>query len=117
MIRKIVLQAGVPTLLVFIAWNAYVAIHHLSSVHSAADLTRESPAAQAELSNVLKDLTDMETGQRGYLLTGKPEYLQPYDEGKGRIATDFARLRIRLSNGSEHEKSLESHLESLTASK
>ena len=41
----------------------------------------------------LKDVTDMETGQRGYLLTGDPSYLQPYADAKGRIGTDFADLR------------------------
>jgi CHASE3 domain sensor protein len=58
---------------------------------------------QADISGVLKDLTDMETGQRGYL-TGDPSYLQPYTDAKGRIGTDFAGLRVGLVNRAERQK-------------
>jgi len=117
MIRKAALQIGVPLLLGLIAWNAYLAIKHLRSVETMAALTLESAAIQAELSGVLKDVTDMETGQRGYLLTGDPSYLQPYTDAKGRIEGDFVGLRAVFSGRSQHEQSLESQLESLFQSK
>jgi CHASE3 domain sensor protein len=116
MIRKAALQIGAPALLAFIAWNAYLAVNHLQRVQKTAALTLESSAIQAELSDVFKDLTDMETGQRGYLLTGDPAYLQPYTDAKGRIETNFDRLRARLANR-QREQSLESQLESLAQSK
>jgi len=99
------------------AWNAYLAVNHLKQMQKLAGLTLESSMLQAEISDVLKDLTDMETGQRGYLLTGDPSYLQPYSEAKGRIGTDFAGLRAGLANRTERERSLESQLESLANSK
>ena len=117
MIRKAALQIGVPALLAFIGWNAYLAVNHLQRVRKTAALTLESSAIQAELSGVLKDLTDMETGQRGYLLTGDPAYLQPYTDAKSRIEMDFVDLRAGLSNRTQHERSLESQLESLAGSK
>jgi CHASE3 domain sensor protein len=50
-------------------------------------LVREATAQQAsfngwfgQLQGVLLLLTDAETGQRGYLLTGQPRYLQPYEQ-------------------------------------
>jgi CHASE3 domain sensor protein len=72
---------------------------------------------QADISGVLRDLTDMETGQRGYLLTEDPSYLQPYTNAKGRMGTDFAGLRVGLADRAERERSLESQLESLANSK
>jgi CHASE3 domain sensor protein len=117
MIRKAVLQIGVPALLAFIAWNAYLAVNHLKRVQTIAALTLESSAIQAELSGVLKDVTDMETGQRGYLLTGDPEYLQSYTDAKGRIEMDSGSLRGGLSNRTQRERSLDSQLESLARSK
>src|ERR1700716_3706426 len=117
MIRKAALQIGVPALLAFMAWNAYLAVTHLNRMQKVAALTLESSAIQADLSGVLKDLTDMETGQRGYLLTEDPTYLQPYTDAKGRIGTDFAGLRLGLANRAERERSLESQLESLATSK
>ena len=117
MIRKVALQVGVSALLAVIAWNAYLAVTHLKRVEKSAALTLESSAIQAELSGILKDVTDMETGQRGYLLTGDPAYLQPYTDAKGRIEMDFANLRTGLSNRTQRERSLESQLESLATSK
>ena len=117
MIRKAALQIGLPALLAFIAWNAYLAVNHLQRVQETAALALESSAIQAKLSGVLKDLTDMETGQRGYLLTGDSGYLQPYNDAKGRIEMDFVDLRTGLSNRTQRERSLESQLESLARSK
>ncbi len=99
------------------AWNAYLAVNHLRQMQKIAALTLESSMIQADISGVLKDLTDMETGQRGYLLTEDPSYLQPYTDAKDRIGTDFAGLRVGLANRAERERSLESQLESLANSK
>jgi CHASE3 domain sensor protein len=117
MIRKAVLQIGVPALLAFIAWNAYLAVNHLKRVQKIAAITLESSAFQATLAAALKDVTDMETGQRGYLLTGDSAYLQPYNDAQGRIGTDFVSLRTGLANRLRSEQSLESQLESLARSK
>jgi CHASE3 domain sensor protein len=99
------------------AWNAYLAVNHIKRMQTIAALALESSAIQADLSGVLKDLTDMETGQRGYLLTADPTYLQPYTEAKGRIGTDLVSLRVGLAHRAEREQSLESHFESLARSK
>ncbi|HET9306159.1 MAG TPA: CHASE3 domain-containing protein [Candidatus Sulfotelmatobacter sp.] len=117
MIRKAALQIGVPALLAFIAWNAYLTVSHLKRVQTIAGLTIESSAIQAEVSGALKDVTDMEAGQRGYLLTGNPAYLQPYADAKSRIEMDFASLRAGLLHRTQRERSLESQLESLATSK
>ena len=117
MIRKFLLQIGAPALLTFIAWNAYLAVSHLKQMQQVAARTLESSTIQADISNVLKDLTDMETGQRGYLLTGNPSYLQPYTDAKGRIGADFAGLRAGLANRAESERSRVTELESLATSK
>jgi len=115
--RKAALQVGASALLAFMAWNAYLAVNHLKQMQKIAALTLETSMIQADISGVLKDLTDMETGQRGYLLTENSSYLQPYTDAKGRIGTDFAGLRAGLANRAERERSLESQLESLANSK
>ncbi len=117
MIRKAALQIGVTALLALIAWNAYLAVTHLKRVEKSAALTLESSSLQAKLSGLLKDVTDMESGQRGYLLTGDAAYLQPYTDAKSRIEMDFGDLRTGLSNRTQPEQLLESQLESLVKSK
>jgi len=117
MIRKIALRLAVAALLALMALNAYLAINRLSQIQKSAALTLGSSTIQANIAFVLQDLTDMETGQRGYLLTEDPAYLKPYAEGKNRIAPHFAGLRSALSNRTERERSMESQLESLAGSK
>jgi CHASE3 domain sensor protein len=117
MIRKIAMRSAVAALFVLMALNAYLAIHRLSQIRKSAAFTMGSSIIQADISGVLQDLTDMETGQRGYLLTGDPAYLKPYAEGKTRIESHFASLRSGLADRTERERSLESRLESGTGSK
>jgi CHASE3 domain sensor protein len=117
MMRKALLQIAAPALLAFMAWNAYLAVNHLNQMQHIAARTLESSNLRENLSSVLKDLTDMETSQRGYLLTGNPSYLQPYTDAKGRIETDFAGLRAGVANRPESERSQVSQLESLATSK
>ncbi len=45
------------------------------------------------ISTVLSLLQDAETGQRGYLLTRRPEFLQPYEAAAPRIPSALAALR------------------------
>jgi CHASE3 domain sensor protein len=117
MIRKLALRLVAATLIAFMAFNAYLAINRLRLIQKSAALTLESSAIQTNISAVLQALTDMETGQRGYLLTGDSDYLLPYTDGKNRIGTSFGSLRAGLANRTEQERSLESKFESLAASK
>src|SRR6218665_1789613 len=48
--------------------------------------------ARALYTNIL----NMETGQRGYLLTGNPQFLAPYEEGKTKVETGFQKLTYML---------------------
>jgi CHASE3 domain sensor protein len=117
MIRKISLRLVAATLIVLMAANAYLAINRLRLIQKSAALTLEDSNIQANIAAVLQDLTDMETGQRGYLLTEDSSYLLPYTQAKNKIANDFASLRSGLANRPADERSIESQLESLAASK
>ena len=55
-------------------------------------LVDQSVEARAELAELLVEHLNVETGQRGYVLTGKREFLTPYQEGKAGIAATFASL-------------------------
>lgn len=117
MIRKIALQVGAGALSILILWNGYVIVSNVSAMRKIGTLATESSTIQAQISSVLKDLADMETGQRGYLLTDDPSHLQPYTEAKDKIAADFNNLRAGLANRSERERSLVSEAESMVNSK
>lgn len=111
------LKIAIPALLIGMAMNAYMSVKHLREMQKVDALTIESSMVQASISGVLKDLTEMETGQRGYLLTGDQSYLEPYNAAKDRIGADFAALRTQLATRPESERSSESQLESIAQSK
>jgi CHASE3 domain sensor protein len=116
-IREIAITAGTVAALVLLGLSAYLAVNSLMRMQRIAGLTRESSLIHSGISNVQRDLTDMETGQRGYLLTANDSYLQPYTDAKARMTRDFADLRRGLAIRTEQERSVESQVESLGDSK
>ena len=48
--------------------------------------------ARSNVQTLWRSLTDAETGQRGYLLTGRKEYLQPYYQAQSRVGDTLAWL-------------------------
>jgi PAS domain S-box-containing protein len=52
-----------------------------------------------ELQETLSTLKDAETGQRGYLLTGKEQYLVPHEQAVSRIHQEFETLEARARDG------------------
>lgn len=57
--------------------------------------------ARTALQTVMRRLLDMETAQRGYLLTGRPQYLDPYQAAETDIAHAISRLREYYRNDPE----------------
>jgi signal transduction histidine kinase len=49
-------------------------------------------AVRTGIQNLERDIVDAETGQRGYLLTGRPEYKAPYDRAVKDIDVSFQGL-------------------------
>jgi signal transduction histidine kinase len=49
---------------------------------SSLDALGDRGTARAKLNDLVKSLLDAETGQRGYLLTDRREYLKPYEQAK-----------------------------------
>jgi signal transduction histidine kinase len=66
-------------------------------LETANRLTSSSLEIQGALQEVLALVADAETSQRGYLLTGQPEYLDPYRAALPRIESRFQRLRELVS--------------------
>ena len=62
----------------------------------------KSIASSEQLLSLLKD---METGQRGYIISGDSDFLEPYNEAKVKITTTTNRL-ISLVNDNEEQSNL-----------
>lgn len=74
-----------------------------ASVQRNAASTEERRETQAELVQVgaiRADIVDLETGLRGYLLTGATEFLEPFDRGRASIGQDITATRAFTKNDS-----------------
>jgi methyl-accepting chemotaxis protein len=58
-------------------------------------------------SKIVNSAVDMETGMRGYLLTGKDEFLQPFEKGRERNEQAIDRLKVTVADNPEQVKRLE----------
>lgn len=77
-----------------LAVAAVVGVSEASYWKSVGTLTQlaEMSAARSDVQLLAQSMLDAETGQRGYLLTHRKEYLQPYDKALKSIAASFQSL-------------------------
>lgn len=66
-----------------------------------ADLVENSHEVRRQLSILLSTHLNMERGVRGYLLTGKPDFLKPYEESRKIVEAVFKRLSFLVQNNPE----------------
>ena len=60
------------------------------------DQVQRTHEVKEELSAVLRLVVDAESGQRGYLITDDPVYLEPYRQATSQIDARLARLDNRI---------------------
>lgn len=79
---------------------------NMTATIAAAEARRQSHIAIVKMETFLSHVTDAETGQRGYLLTGKQEYLQPYQLAIFNLHTDLQDLQRVLKSHPGQEQRL-----------
>jgi signal transduction histidine kinase len=93
-VRHLLLRASVVLLLILFAASSALSVRAYVLYQGADSTTANVIGASNSL---LIELLDAETGQRGYLLTSNPRYLQPYDSALLTIPADQQRLRSEIS--------------------
>ena len=77
---------------VAVAVFGVVTYHNTVAVRQGEALVAHSYAVRETTRELLSSVKDMETGQRGFLITGAPAYLEPYHAGLEDVEEEFARL-------------------------
>lgn len=96
-------NSAVAFLLAAVAALAMFAISETAYQRSTSEIDQlgERGSARVHLNAVAKDLLDAETGQRGYLLSGRAEYLKPYRDASADLHQAIAWLRQHYANDPE----------------
>ena len=94
---------GLALALALLLIVALVTLLALRWTLEAGDASRHALEAIAQAETLQSRVTDLETGQRGFVLTDDPAYLGPYREAEKRLPKDFARLR-RLTSDNPRQR-------------
>ena len=73
--------------------NSIYTLHNLGIISNSWSAVAASQETLAGLDDVLLSVTEAETGQRGYLLDGDEQYLDPYTRSHPVVAAAIDRLR------------------------
>src|SRR5580692_3462281 len=105
-----------PLLLIgFLVGLFFLAAAGQSRLNAANERVHESELRQQSLSEFIALMTDAESGQRGYLLTGETAYLAPYTEAV--INVEAALNRVREAYGGRGDSRELQELRILTGKK
>ncbi len=92
-------------LIVSLSLFSYQALRSMIDAHTQVGHTHE---VSDRLAAVMSTLKDAETGQRGFLLTGRPEYLEPYSHASRDIEAQITQLQELSEDNPAHQQRLAS---------
>jgi PAS domain S-box-containing protein len=98
---------GLGVTLALLAAVDWVTILAFRWTLESGDLSRNTVRVLAQIETVMGSITDLETGQRGFVLTGQPAYLEPYEDGLKRLPGEMGRLRQLTEDNPRQQQRLD----------
>jgi CHASE3 domain sensor protein len=108
-----VIWVGLAAAIIFFMTTGAVAYWNFQVLKADSALVVHSGDTLTALEDVLSTVKDAETGQRGYLLTGRDSYLDPYDAAVRQVGPRLDTLqRVTVDNPAQQDRlgSLRQHL-------
>ena len=93
---KIAISFGIVLLLLLVI--GILSYQNLNRLKKEADWVAHTHEVLRNIELVLGDLKDAETGQRGYLITGMENYLEPYNNALNNLEKDIDHLKKLTSD-------------------
>ena len=93
--NRIIVTIGLLIAFVSMLFDGFVSYKFLKESKDLADERTRIIHDILCLNNYFTTLLDIETGQRGYLITGNKEYLKPYKDGVIHLKSDFIKDFIK----------------------
>src|SRR5580704_9846760 len=99
------IAVGFAVSFILLAAIGIVAYRSIDSLTKSSYAVTHSHAVLEHLSAVLNQLTDAETGQRGFVITGDDAYLEPYRSGTAAVPRLMEELReLTADNPNQQER-------------
>jgi len=109
--QPILLGIGFTMLIAMSAGTAWLVQH----ADDDAQLVNRTVVVQAKLATVLLSVRQAESGQRGYLFTGRPVYLEDFSASQPQAAHLIEELRILTADNPVRQRELEQIAKSTSA--
>ena len=97
------LLAGFITALALLSGVVWFGWHHIIRMQESADRVNHTETVRFELSQLLSDLKDLETGERGFVITGNPEYLEPFEASLNTVDERLSSVRELTADNPRHQ--------------
>lgn len=100
------LAVGLAIIAVVISVGTLLGLQSIARVHTTQEEVRASNEVELALAWLLSTEKDAETGQRGFLLTGKEAYLAPFLSAKLELENQFEGLHRLVAGNANLERQL-----------
>jgi PAS domain S-box-containing protein len=97
------LAAAFGMALVILLWIGVLSFRRTVQADQDQQWVSDTYLIIEKLNAILADLTDAETSQRGYLITGEESYLKPYQAARERVREDVRTLKEFIVNDSKQK--------------
>lgn len=93
-----ILLAEFITALALLGGVVWFEWQHTTHMQETAKWVEHTEEVRFELSQLLSDLQDSETGERGFIITDNPDYLEPFEASLRTVAGRFSTVRALTSD-------------------
>lgn len=104
-LRVIALIAMVITPLL-LAVLGFELLREFRNIRETRRQVEQAYETRSQIQSVFGLLQDAETGMRGYVITGEPRYLEPYERAQGDLQAHLARLELLFDSREDQKAAL-----------
>lgn len=94
-------------IVVAVLCSGYITYRYNLVLTETREQVRHSLDVTTAIDDLMLDLQDLETGQRGYLITGDQAYLEPFEAARRRFGADLDALRTLVPDNPAQVASLD----------
>ena len=99
---------GYLSILICLVVSLLIVMNRMSALQEEVDFISQHDIEVHNLANqIQKNVLDMETGMRGYVITGNEEYLEPYNSASRSWLDNYNKLHSLLANNGRQQRNLE----------
>jgi signal transduction histidine kinase/CHASE3 domain sensor protein len=95
-------------LLVLLLITSFISYQRINTQTETSNLLNTSYRVKNKLNQILNDLLNAETGQRGFLLTKKQTFLQPYYGASDKVKKNIDVIKLLTGNDVQQQKNTDS---------